>query len=96
MNQKGERDSGIHDERSNIIKPMSGGTLSGSRTPGRILNGATSCSRGRATATAEGLPVSTVPGRWIGRPRNNSQMPTARDRVLCDFIADTEHKKKLR
>ena len=72
MNQKGERNSGVHDKGSNIIKPMKGGTFSGSKTLGRILNGATSCSRGGATATAEGLPISTMTDRWIRRPENNS------------------------
>ena len=86
MNQKGKRDIGIHDKRRNIINPMSGGTLSSSKTPSRILNGITSSSGGGATSMAEGLPISTMTGRWIGRPGNNIQMPTARDRVVCDLI----------
>ena len=78
MNQKEERDSGMHDKHSNIIKHMSVDTLSDSRTPVRILNGAMFCSCGRATATAEGLPIFTLIGHWIGRPGNKSQIPTAR------------------
>ena len=95
MNQKGERDSGVRDEGSNIIKPMSGDTLSGSRTLDRILNRATFCSRGGATATAEGLPISTMTDRWIGRPGSNREMPSARGRVLCDLIADTEQQEEV-
>ena len=72
---------------------MSGGTLSGSKTTNRILNRATSCSRGGATATAEGLPISNMTDRWIGRPGNNIEIPTTRDRVLYDLIADKEQQE---
>ena len=45
----------------------------------------------------QSLPWQTVGlgglDRWIGRPGNNNKMPTARDRVLCDLIADTEQQE---